>query len=71
MAAHNPGPLEKELDEYEQVPEIKLFCGKDADGCSYESLPPNFSLTANMVAGAFAGIAVCPPSRQWDIKSAD
>ncbi len=31
-----------------------------ADGvCSYESLPPNFSLAANMVAGAFAGIAVC------------
>ena len=31
----------------------------DADGlCSYESLPPNFSLAANMVAGAFAGIAV-------------
>ena len=25
---------------------------------SYESLPPNFSLTQNMVAGAFAGIAV-------------
>lgn len=27
-------------------------------GCSYESLPPNFSLAANMAAGAFAGIAV-------------
>jgi hypothetical protein len=25
---------------------------------SYESLPPNFSLSANMLAGAFAGIAV-------------
>jgi solute carrier family 25 iron transporter 28/37 len=25
---------------------------------SYESLPPNFSLGANMAAGAFAGIAV-------------
>ncbi|KAF2859576.1 mitochondrial carrier [Piedraia hortae CBS 480.64] len=25
--------------------------------CSYESLPPNFSLAANMAAGAFAGIA--------------
>lgn len=24
----------------------------------YEALPPNFSLSANMVAGAFAGIAV-------------
>jgi hypothetical protein len=30
-----------------------------ADSCpSYEALPPNFSLTANMLAGAFAGIAV-------------
>lgn len=29
---------------------------------SYESLPPNFSLSANMLAGAFAGIAVC---RRW------
>lgn len=28
---------------------------------SYESLPPNFSLLQNMAAGAFAGIAVCPP----------
>lgn len=26
--------------------------------CSYESLPPNFSLAQNMVAGGFAGIAV-------------
>jgi hypothetical protein len=26
---------------------------------SYEGLPPNFSLAANMAAGAFAGIAVC------------
>lgn len=29
------------------------------DDYSYESLPPNFSLAANMAAGAFAGIAVC------------
>jgi solute carrier family 25 (mitochondrial iron transporter), member 28/37 len=28
----------------------------------YEALPPNFSLAANMVAGAFAGIAVCARS---------
>lgn len=34
--------------------------GLFADCCrSYESLPPNFSLAANMAAGAFAGIAVC------------
>jgi len=25
--------------------------------CRYEGLPPNFSLAANMAAGAFAGIA--------------
>lgn len=29
-----------------------------SDLCSYESLPPNFSLLQNMAAGAFAGIAV-------------
>ncbi|KAF2433701.1 asparaginyl-tRNA synthetase [Tothia fuscella] len=29
----------------------------DEDGFDYESLPPNFSLSANMAAGAFAGIA--------------
>ena len=28
---------------------------------SYEALPPNFSLSANMLAGAFAGIAVRSP----------
>lgn len=28
----------------------------------YEGLPPNFSLAANMTAGAFAGIAVCGPA---------
>lgn len=29
---------------------------------SYEALPPNFSLGANMLAGAFAGIAVRSPN---------
>jgi uncharacterized PurR-regulated membrane protein YhhQ (DUF165 family) len=29
-----------------------------SDENSYEALPPNFSLAANMAAGAFAGIAV-------------
>jgi hypothetical protein len=33
--------------------------------CSYESLPPNFSLLQNMAAGAFAGIAVSN-GRNWD-----
>lgn len=28
---------------------------------SYEALPPNFSVWENMMAGAFAGIAVRPP----------
>jgi hypothetical protein len=31
---------------------------------SYEALPPNFSLGANMLAGAFAGIAVRIRSRR-------
>jgi solute carrier family 25 iron transporter 28/37 len=30
-----------------------------AESFDYESLPPNFSLAQNMLAGAFAGIAVC------------
>ncbi|RDA93424.1 hypothetical protein CP533_2011 [Ophiocordyceps camponoti-saundersi (nom. inval.)] len=30
-----------------------------AEDYDYEALPPNFSLLQNMVAGAFAGIAVC------------
>lgn len=34
------------------------FPGADRYLNSYESLPPNFSLVQNMVAGAFAGIAV-------------
>jgi hypothetical protein len=40
----------------------QLFYANTADPlvCSYEALPPNFSLAANMVAGAFAGIAVRP-----------
>ncbi|RCI11277.1 hypothetical protein L249_7478 [Ophiocordyceps polyrhachis-furcata BCC 54312] len=29
-----------------------------AEDYDYEALPPNFSLVQNMVAGAFAGIAV-------------
>lgn len=32
---------------------------------SYETLPPNFSLADNMLAGAFAGIAVRPLLRVW------
>jgi hypothetical protein len=34
------------------------LAGADRYLNSYESLPPNFSLVQNMVAGAFAGIAV-------------
>jgi hypothetical protein len=38
---------------------VRVAETRGADGCcSYESLPPNFSLAANMAAGAFAGIAV-------------
>lgn len=35
------------------------YCTSVTDlSTSYEALPPNFSLSANMLAGAFAGIAV-------------
>lgn len=36
--------------------------------CSYEALPPNFSLLQNMVAGAFAGIAVRPSQSHQDVS---
>ena len=36
-----------------------LHRGADADVCdSYEGLPPDYTLGHNMLAGAFAGIAV-------------
>ena len=38
---------------------------------SYESLPPNFSLTDNMLAGAFAGIAVCILQTYVQLKSSE
>lgn len=61
MAAHDKLVLEA-VEEYEYA----LYRYKVGSGlgtwadmhCSYESLPPNFSLAANMAAGAFAGIAV-------------
>jgi hypothetical protein len=49
-----------EQEEYEYEMNITMDgSGRDADDVDrYESLPPNFSLAANMAAGAFAGIAV-------------
>lgn len=38
---------------------------------SYESLPPNYSLAANMTAGAFAGIAVRHDKAHWARPHAD
>ena len=59
MAAHERVVVEGE-SEYELVQRLLATAGgnnTDATN-SYESLPPNFSLAANMAAGAFAGIAV-------------
>ena len=62
MAAGERVISQVEQDEYEYA--LQFWCiarcrWADANGeCSYESLPPNFSLAANMAAGAFAGIAV-------------
>jgi len=54
MAAH------AEEDAFEYVADDFSRIHRSADALfSYESLPPNFSLAANMAAGAFAGIAVC------------
>jgi len=51
-------PVEEEV-EYECVMWSSLSMGiRLTITHSYEGLPPNFSLSANMAAGAFAGIAV-------------
>lgn len=55
-------PCVDKLDRASSRPHVS-HCNACADlalrpPCSYESLPPNFSLLQNMVAGAFAGIAV-------------
>lgn len=59
MAAHERVVVEGE-SEYECVTQIHILAWNyTADKLSsYESLPDNFSLAANMAAGAFAGIAV-------------
>jgi hypothetical protein len=49
-------PVEEEPYEYVFHDPQKRTRAKIDD--SYEGLPPNFSLAANMAAGAFAGIAV-------------
>jgi hypothetical protein len=60
-AVHDKAGL-LEDDEYEYA--MRTFisqCTQEAlttISHSYEGLPPNFSLAANMMAGAFAGIAV-------------
>lgn len=59
---HDKGLIEE--DEYEYVMNTREHCVARAQQAltgtfySYEGLPPNFSLAANMAAGAFAGIAV-------------
>lgn len=48
---------------YHSIIDASMMVIRDTDlDCltSYESLPPNFSLAQNMIAGAFAGIAVSP-----------
>jgi hypothetical protein len=70
-AQHNDRTISQvEQEEYECVTLCWTDNGSAIDAdvcvCSYESLPPNFSLAANMVAGAFAGIAVSPHSPRRD-----
>lgn len=62
MASPSPGAVPVE-DEYEYaLSPIKRFSKQVLmPGLSYETLPPNFSLADNMLAGAFAGIAVLHP----------
>lgn len=68
MAAAAPmaQPTTEPVEEYECVsrdPRASMQCRIADSLSSYEALPPNFSLLQNMTAGAFAGIAVRPLSR--------
>lgn len=60
MATVDPGLIEQE--DYEYVLRGSRAGSLEAEAntvfISYEGLPSNFSLAANMTAGAFAGIAV-------------
>lgn len=71
MATHDrPAvPLEDEHEYSSHAP--RLLPDSIADTWpSYEALPPNFSLSANMLAGAFAGIAVrLRPRRHYDTSA--
>jgi hypothetical protein len=53
------GRWKMEDERWEEMDILLFWTWTDANMHSYESLPPNFSLAANMAAGAFAGIAVC------------
>ncbi|KAF2121724.1 mitochondrial carrier domain-containing protein [Lophiotrema nucula] len=60
MREHRLAELSKAMDEKglstARVIDLETQASDGSLQC-YESLPPNFSLTANMLAGAFAGIA--------------
>lgn len=58
MATHERTAVEDVEHEYSSPATVALAMSISDSPSSYESLPPNFSLSANMVAGAFAGIAV-------------
>lgn len=56
---HEYVPLRKKWRHTLQHPrDLHRFRRGLTSPCSYEGLPPNFSLLQNMTAGAFAGIAV-------------
>lgn len=56
-----PAPAGGEDYEYDSCNVIKSARSFTHCYGSYEALPPNFTLTNNMIAGAFAGIAVRSP----------
>lgn len=60
MATVDPGLIEQEDYEYVLHGSRADLLEAEANTVinSYEGLPSNFSLAANMTAGAFAGIAV-------------
>ncbi|KAI4655737.1 hypothetical protein J4E93_000452 [Alternaria ventricosa] len=58
MREHRLAELLQSMDEHglQQTPDSTTDASDGSLQC-YEALPPNFSLTANMLAGAFAGVA--------------
>ena len=68
MAAQERLPPVGEVEYEYEIRRALLHEEPCSQACRYESLPPNFSLAANMLAGAFAGIAVRLTAKPWGLN---